>query len=157
MSAEARPARRNERISGPGLKVCSSRSIPARMAKKPQSSKPTTSTIYKIAAKAVRLHRRGRRRGHCDREGRRRIQGAGHETGDEPARKASGTNRANAIAKLWKVSGQSQKPELQMYLGRGPNVFRLGNHCVLMRFNCREAGRVAASKDRCWHYEARDA
>jgi hypothetical protein len=37
------------------LKVCSSRSILAGMAKKPEPPKPTTWTIYKIAAKAVRL------------------------------------------------------------------------------------------------------
>jgi hypothetical protein len=56
-----------------GLKVCCSRSILAGMAKKPEPPTPTTWTIYKIAAKA------GRRRGHCDREGRGGIQGACHE------------------------------------------------------------------------------
>jgi hypothetical protein len=38
-----------------GLKVCSSRSILAGMAKTPEPPKPTTWTTYKIAAKAVRL------------------------------------------------------------------------------------------------------
>ena len=37
------------------MKVCSSRSILAGMAKKPEAPKPTTWTIYKIASKAVRL------------------------------------------------------------------------------------------------------
>src|SRR5215469_2724502 len=51
------------------------------MAKKPGPPKPRSWSIYKIAAKAVRLGTvGGRRRGHCDREGHRGIQGASHET-----------------------------------------------------------------------------
>src|SRR5262249_52114176 len=41
-------------------------------------------------------HRRGRRRGHCDREGRRRIQDAGHETdGVEAMTRRKGETRAH--------------------------------------------------------------
>ena len=43
------------RSASAGRRVCSSRSILAGMAKKPEPPKPTTWTIYKIAAKAVRL------------------------------------------------------------------------------------------------------